>query len=145
LDEPDTQSDQRHALASSKDKPSAAIEHPQTSTTFIGDPGTPKQMARVPALHLEVTHGPSAGKTFVVDEAGAILGRLPECYVHVPDERLSRQHAAVEFRSGGYWLRDLNSRNGTAVNGTLLTAPHLLQSGDSIEVGASLLVVKMEA
>jgi hypothetical protein len=88
--------------------------------------------------------GPAKGKTFVVGAQGATIGRVSDVQVHVPDERLSREHARIEFRDGAYWLTDLGSMNGTALNGTLLKEPHRLQSGDSIELGASLLVVTIE-
>jgi hypothetical protein len=89
--------------------------------------------------------GPGKGKTFVIGAQGATIGRVPDIQVCLPDERLSREHARIEFRDGGYWLTDLGSTNGTALNGALLTAPHLLHSGDSIELGASLLVVTIES
>src|SRR5690606_1164288 len=55
----------------------------------------------------------------------------------VKDERCSRCHAEV-FPSGGRWvLRDLESRNGTTVNGGRVAADHPLQPGDIIRVGSA--------
>jgi FHA domain len=88
--------------------------------------------------------GPAKGRTFAIDARGASIGRLPENVVYVPDERLSREHARIDFRDGGFWLADMGSRNGTALNGALLTEPRELQSGDTIEVGGSMLVVSIE-
>ena len=61
-----------------------------------------------------------------------LLGRGQENEVYIRDEGLSRRHAQIEFRDGGYWLTDLGSTNGTFVNGTKLTAPRRLQAGDAI-------------
>jgi hypothetical protein len=88
--------------------------------------------------------GPAKGKTYVVGALGATIGRVPNIPVCIPDERLSREHARIEFRDGSYWLSDLGSTNGTALNGTLLTQPQQLQSGDSIELGSTMLVATIE-
>ncbi len=46
---------------------------------------------------------------------------------------LSRRHAEISPSSGSFFIRDLNSRNGTALNGRFVTSePHLLKNGDSI-------------
>jgi pSer/pThr/pTyr-binding forkhead associated (FHA) protein len=141
LDSTDTEPRERDVLAGPEGLPPAPPQGPQASTTFIGQPN---QSPTVAVLQLASTGGPTTGRTFVVDERGATVGRLPECSIFIPDERLSRQHAAIQFRDGGFWLSDLGSRNGTAVNGTLVKVPQLLRNGDSIELGASLLVVKFE-
>ncbi|CAE7250285.1 nifA [Symbiodinium sp. KB8] len=65
------------------------------------------------------------------------IGRAPTNRIVVKDERCSRCHAEV-FPSGGRWvLRDLESRNGTTVNGGRVTADHPLQPGDIIRVGSA--------
>lgn len=130
-------------LADAPASTSGGPANPSASTTFIGQ--QPSSQPRGVSLHLACNGGPAQGRTFVVDRGGASIGRSPECSVCLPDERLSRQHAVIEFRDAGYWLTDLGSRNGTAINGSLVKAPHLLQDGDSIELGGSLLVASLEA
>ena len=73
-----------------------------------------------------------------------MIGRFPENQVHIPDDRLSRHHARLEFRDGRYWVSDLASMNGTALNGKLLSGEQPLQSGDTIELGSSTLSVSIE-
>ncbi|MBV8717488.1 MAG: FHA domain-containing protein [Chloroflexi bacterium] len=90
---------------------------------------------------LVASAGPTKGRTFKVASEGATIGRLPEHEVYIPDERLSREHARVDFKDGRYWLQDLGSMNGTALNGTLVTEHQALQSGDTIELGSTKLVV----
>lgn len=51
------------------------------------------------------------------------------------DGNLSRQHAAIVYRGGVYWLEDRNSTNGTFVNGQRIFSPHALREGDLIQVG----------
>jgi FHA domain len=94
---------------------------------------------------LLATSGPSKGRTFTIPTDGATVGRLPENSVYIPDERLSREHARIEFRDGSFVLSDLGSRNGTALNGSLVSNPQTLTSGDTIELGSNTLVVNIEA
>jgi hypothetical protein len=51
------------------------------------------------------------------------------------DERASREHAVIEVDGARLALRDLGSRNGTLVNGTLLAGERALAYGDLIQVG----------
>ena len=67
------------------------------------------------------------------------IGRAPTNRIVVKDERCSRNHSEV-FPSKGEWiLRDLESRNGTTVNGEKVTADHSLVPGDIIRVGSACL------
>jgi hypothetical protein len=93
---------------------------------------------------LVATDGPAKDETYVIPIEGATVGRLPENGVCLPDDRLSREHARIEFRDGRFWLRDLGSRNGTALNGNLISSPQSLSTGDTIELGSNTLVVTIE-
>jgi hypothetical protein len=97
-----------------------------------------------PSLRLLATAGPCEGSTFEVGEASAIVGRLPDNPIYVPDSRLSRKHARIEFREDGYWLTDLGSANGTTLNGRSVTTAAPLRAGDVIDLGASQLTVMHE-
>lgn len=46
-----------------------------------------------------------------------VLGRRPECDITIPCAMVSSRHCLLEFNEGYWWVRDLQSRNGTAVNG----------------------------
>jgi pSer/pThr/pTyr-binding forkhead associated (FHA) protein len=64
------------------------------------------------------------------------LGRASENdLVLDTDEFASVHHARIEPRRDGVWLTDLESTNGTFVNGIKLTKPQKLTSGDVIRVG----------
>ena len=74
----------------------------------------------------------SAGRTFV-------LGREPGNDVPIDDLNISRRHAEISLRADGTVLRDLESTNGTFVNGELVTEKALV-SGDRINIGDSAIV-----
>jgi len=51
------------------------------------------------------------------------------------DEYASSRHARIETRRDGVWLEDIGSTNGTYLNGTRLTRPKRLTSGDIVRIG----------
>jgi ABC transport system ATP-binding/permease protein len=76
------------------------------------------------------------GRRVAVGPQGVTIGRAGENDVVVAGERVSRLHARIEERDGEFWILDLGSRHGTAVNGEPVgSAPCRLVSGDLVEVG----------
>ncbi|MBN1230445.1 MAG: FHA domain-containing protein [Anaerolineales bacterium] len=69
---------------------------------------------------------------YIKDEL--IIGREETCSIVVPDRQISRQHARVWFSKDGVFLEDLQSKNGTHLNGELITSPVQLLDGDAIQV-----------
>ncbi|HTH39063.1 MAG TPA: FHA domain-containing protein [Pyrinomonadaceae bacterium] len=66
------------------------------------------------------------------------LGRTPDNDVSFPDDsNVSRAHAEIEARGNEFCLIDLNSSNGTTVNGTKVTGDIYLKPGDHIVLGGS--------
>jgi len=68
-----------------------------------------------------------------------MIGRHPRCQIALDDGRVSREHLRVWHTAEGWWLSDLDSRNGTWLEGAdrLVEEPVMLQPGTSrIRVGA---------
>lgn len=95
-------------------------------------------------LVLEVTSGPLQGKQFEARDGETVsVGRTRKATVPVADNFLSGVHFAVECNAQGCRLKDLASRNGTKLNGELVTgAP--LKDGDQIHAGRTDFVVHIE-
>lgn len=73
----------------------------------------------------------------LVDGESITVGRAPTNAIVCKDERCSRNHAEV-FQSQGQWtLRDLDSRNGTLVDGKRIQTDYSLQPGDVVRIGNS--------
>jgi Nif-specific regulatory protein len=73
----------------------------------------------------------------LVDGESVTIGRAPTNTIVVKDERCSRNHAEV-FQSQGQWtLRDLDSRNGTLIDGQRVQHDYHLQAGDIVRIGNS--------
>ncbi|MGD9723420.1 MAG: sigma 54-interacting transcriptional regulator [Pirellulales bacterium] len=65
------------------------------------------------------------------------IGRAPTNQIVVKDERCSRCHAEIFFSENEWVLRDLDSRNGTAVANTRIRGDYILRAGDVIRIGQS--------
>jgi len=80
-----------------------------------------------------ITQGPDAGKTYDLERA-AILGRLESNDIPVHDKKASREHAKIYRQGQAFAIVDLNSSNGTFVNGEQITK-RVLKTGDEITIG----------
>jgi predicted component of type VI protein secretion system len=70
-----------------------------------------------------------------------VVGRDPEADVHVEDESVSWNHLEIESRGGVLMATDLDSRNGTTLNGEPLDRPRRLRDGDVLVIGVQRLEV----
>ncbi len=73
------------------------------------------------------------------------VGRSRESDIFLPDQWLSRHHAAIEERGDGYWVSDLKSKNGTLLNGEPVREWRRLRPGDVITLGEHTLTFRTEA
>ena len=64
------------------------------------------------------------------------LGRATENTISLPDAQASRRHAEIRYENGRHVLVDMNSTNGTTVNGSRISGPRVLTHGDVIAIGA---------
>lgn len=76
------------------------------------------------------------GQVYALGMGTTSLGRSPDNDIHVPEERVSRKHAQIAFGPGGYAIYDLNSENGTYVNGNRIRE-HFLVDGDMLLIGTT--------
>ena len=86
---------------------------------------------------LLIVKGNGRGTAFDMGES-ATIGRSPENSLQLLDERVSKEHACIERRKDQYVLRDLQSSNGTILNGLRLTSgvSYPLKPGDVLKIGA---------
>ena len=73
------------------------------------------------------------------------IGRSRESDIFLPDQWLSRNHAAIELRPEGYFVNDLKSKNGTLLNGEPLQDWRRLRPGDIITLGEHTLTFSPDA
>ena len=93
---------------------------------------------------LLVTAGPSKDQTIPLPEGEATIGRDPANVVAIIDPSVSRKHCLLRREEDGRFLiRDLDSRNGTLVNGAPVKE-QFLRHGDEIATGDSLFLFLVE-
>lgn len=93
----------------------------EVSTEFIGGESQPRLLA-------------SDGRTFAITDRPLVVGRSPEVDVVVNETSVSRRHAEVWRTNDGVAVRDLQSTNGTFVNGHRISTVSL-SPRDDVTVG----------
>ena len=103
--------------------------------------GTPARRS----VRLVVRRSPSLeeGDEFPLNSAPVTVGRGGENdLVLIGDEFASARHARIEMRGDGVWVQDLESTNGTFVNGSRVAGAQRLGNGDVLRVGETDLLVE---
>jgi hypothetical protein len=119
--------------------PEPASQQLEPGATMVYKPRTPLPVDGPPAdvaLAQEIVTLTVDGKRHEVDTRRVVIGRSKECDIKLDDPNVSRRHAELRQEGAGYWLIDLDSTNGSAVNGHR-TARAKLESGDRITVGST--------
>ncbi|MGI8642653.1 MAG: FHA domain-containing protein [Thermomicrobiales bacterium] len=75
-----------------------------------------------------------AGATFLLQPVSTV-GRHPDSTVHIADASTSSAHAEIRLSGGQWWIADLDSTNGTFVNGTRADRPTRIEDGDVVQFG----------
>jgi len=92
----------------------------------------------MPIIHprLVAVDGQWKGTLFPLEEPEVQVGRDSSNHILLTDPSVSRAHCVLEATPAGYRLKDLESRNGSFVNGIPIRS-HELQNGDRVEIGRS--------
>lgn len=122
-----------------------------SSTNGSHRPVPPEEIRRVALAEfldkprLAVTWGPQSGQEFLLTSNSVTIGRdtADANYdVRLQDRAVSRPHARITRQGDQYVLEDLDSANGTWVNYEEIKGPRLLNDGDVIKVGKTVLVFR---
>ncbi len=87
--------------------------------------------------YLVMIYGEYLGRRFSIKEEALMMGRSPDCDIQLTDDCVSRMHCRVIAAKDGVVVSDLDSTNGTYVNGTAVAA-RPLRDGDRVKVGRSI-------
>jgi diguanylate cyclase (GGDEF)-like protein len=89
------------------------------------------------ACYLVMIYGEFLGRRFSITNEPFVVGRSAESSIQLADDCISRLHCRVISKTGGAVITDLDSTNGTYVNGTAV-ASRPLKDGDRVKVGRSI-------
>ncbi len=91
-------------------------------------------------LIINVIKGPDQGRRFELpDDEPQLLGRSSEA-LPLQDQTMSRRHAELTPDDGRWYINDLKSNNGTFVNGRRVIERRMLQPGDQIRTGNTIIM-----
>jgi serine phosphatase RsbU (regulator of sigma subunit)/pSer/pThr/pTyr-binding forkhead associated (FHA) protein len=93
---------------------------------------------------LRTVEGPHAGGVFHLEREAAVLGRHPDCDIVLDSGAVSRQHARILRIDNAFFIEDMQSRNGTYVNGRQIRDRMQLDDQDRITLCDVVLVFKDE-
>lgn len=85
---------------------------------------------------LTVEAGPGKGRETRIAQSNTVVGRSETCDLHIEDDALSRRHFEIRYRQLEFRIVDLESSNGTYLNGAEVSE-YALRNGDRIQAGAS--------
>ena len=117
-------------------------EEPGSETTMSFTPEEGEEDA-VPTLEELGAEGPAfvvrsgggrAGEHFVPQGERTTIGRSPDCDIFLDDVTVSRTHAVLVQRDGGYFIEDQGSLNGTFLNRRRIESGRL-ENGDELQIG----------
>lgn len=96
-------------------------------------------------IKFRILQGKPEGKNLVFPCGEYYFGRGMECQIRPNSDLISRQHCLLRVTSEGAFLRDLGSRNGTLINGVLVTRERRLEDGDKVQLGPMVFEVLIDA
>ena len=72
----------------------------------------------------------------------AIVGRGTGCDIFIDDGTLSRQHFVIEYTRGEFYIQDLETTNGTFLNGIKVTHRRRIEKGDVLRAGDLEMIIR---
>ncbi|MBK0420330.1 FHA domain-containing protein [Leucobacter sp. CSA1] len=125
------------AVQAAPQQTSAPPRSPQPQAPPSAGPGLPSAGGSGPARHLVITSGVASGTSIPLDDDVVTIGRSADSTLVIVDEYTSTYHARLN-RSGDNWtLTDLDSTNGTKVDGTKVTSPVPLPTFAPVTIGTT--------
>ncbi|MEZ4704351.1 MAG: GGDEF domain-containing protein [Bdellovibrionota bacterium] len=100
-----------------------------------------EEKKKIPCL--VVLEGSHLGEVFKIEEDSVVIGREQSCDIVILEEGISRRHARIDCHEESYTISDLESTNGTFVNGAPIDHSSLAD-GDKIQIGDVLLRFSFE-
>lgn len=119
--------------AASSGAPTAAVSHPAAPAS--GPDGETASTEN--ASRLVITSGQRAGAEFPLGRDEITIGRSSDSAIIIRDDYTSTHHARLMLWNGRWMIQDLDSTNGTFLNGSRVTVPTPIPLGATVKVGAT--------
>jgi DNA-binding winged helix-turn-helix (wHTH) protein len=83
---------------------------------------------------LVMREGELSGQRWIIANPEFLIGRGNDCDIVLPERQVSRYHVKIRREDGGFWLDDLDSKNGTHLNGEQVKGSVPISDGDEIQI-----------
>lgn len=123
---------------------SKSVAESSEEATRLAAPGDFLHLPQDKIVALSVTAGPQKGEVFVLSKPRVLVGRKGADVV-LNDPQVSRQHCVIEITGAAARVMDLDTTNGTAVNGVKITRSCELEHLSEVRIGASCLLYTVRA
>ena len=110
----------------------AAVAKPTASNGGDGELASTENATR-----LVITSGGKAGAEFPLGHDEITIGRSSDSAIIIRDDYTSTHHARIMLWNGRWMIQDLDSTNGTFLNGSRVTVPTPIPLGATVKVGAT--------
>ncbi|KQZ11414.1 FHA domain-containing protein [Agromyces fucosus] len=122
--------------------PSAPVAAPAAATAPVSHAaasggGTGELASSENATRLVITSGTKNGAEFPLGHDEITIGRSSDSAIIIRDDYTSTHHARLMQWNGRWMLQDLDSTNGTFLNGSRVTVPTPIPLGATVKVGAT--------
>lgn len=129
------QQDQIDQRSPARDIPAAGTRPASEVADNQGHPVVPEQRGQLrPPAELVVSRGPESGARYAVTHPGISIGRERGADIVLDDPSVSRTHAELAVRDGGFVISDSGSLNGTYINRKPVDVSELAD-GDEVWIG----------
>jgi hypothetical protein len=121
------------ASAATSEAPTAAVSRPAPAAPVAGGGDATTENA----TRLVITSGAKAGAEFPLGRDEITIGRSSDSAIIIRDDYTSTHHARLMLWNGRWMIQDLDSTNGTFLNGSRVTVPTPIPLGATVKVGAT--------
>lgn len=129
--------DYQKAIEKQQSRQQTYAAAPQQAPVAVGAgaPATASEPAE--PTHLVITSGPRRGEKLSLSQAPLTIGRASDSDLVINDDYTSTRHARLLNWDGRWMVQDLDSTNGTFVNGERVAQPTELRRGVSVRIGTT--------
>jgi DNA-binding NtrC family response regulator len=117
-----------------------AEEKPATTVATLYSESMPGA-STAPRCQLVVIEGPDQGRAVPISAREIVVGTAPDCDLALTDDRVSKRHLGIAAQGGRFVARDLDSKNGTLYEGSLLRSAEV-SAGATLKVGRTFLRIQ---
>lgn len=91
--------------------------------------------------YISVLYPKENKKTMIIPKNGLLIGRSDDCDFNIEDEYVSSRHCKIFYEGENFILEDLDSTNGTFINGTEVLKKNIIKDSQEFQIGITIIKV----